>query len=105
MSELRRERAVVPTIVIHEVYKFEHQRFGRETADNELRSIEAAGFSIIELNVGIAKAAAILRCKHKDLPTADAIIVATAVDQNARRVVTDDDEHFTGIKEIKTEWL
>ncbi len=104
MNELRGEGAVLPTIVIHEVYKFEHQKFGREVADNEWRSIEAAGFRIVGLNVGIAKASAILRCGQDDLPTADSIIAATAIDQNASRVVSDG-EHFAKIKAIKTEWL
>ena len=104
MIELRREGAVVPTIVIHEVYKFEYQRFGREVADKELRSIEAAGFSIIELSVEIAKNAALLRCKYPKLPTADAIIAASGMEQRASRVVSDD-EHFDGVREIKTEWL
>ncbi len=104
MIELRREGAVVPTIVIHEVYKFEYQRFGRNVADRELRSIETAGFSIIELGVRIAKSAALLRCKYPKLPTADAVIAATAMEQKASKVVSDDD-HFAGVREIKTEWL
>jgi predicted nucleic acid-binding protein len=104
MIELRREAAIVPTIVIHEVYKFEYQKFGRETANMDIRSIETAGFSIADLTISIAKKAAILRCRYGGVPTADSIIAATAMEYKSYRVVSDD-EHFAGIKEIKSEWV
>jgi len=102
--ELRKESAIVPTIVIHEVYKFEYQKLGRDTADIDLRSIEKAGFKIVELDLDIAKTAAVLRCRYHSLPTADSIIAATAIEHNSYLVVSDD-EHFSQIKEIKTEWI
>ncbi len=52
----------------------------------------------------IAKRAAVLRCKCSNLPTADAIIAATAMERKSNRVCSDD-EHFVLVKEIKTEWL
>lgn len=104
MGELRKESAIVPTIVIHEVYKFEYQKLGRDTADIDLRSIEKAGFEIAELTIGVAKMAAVLRCRYRNLPTADSIIVATAIEHNSSIVVSDDD-HFSKIKEIRTEWI
>ncbi len=104
MIALRSEAAAVPTIVIHEVYKFEYQRFGGDVADRELRSIQAAGFTIVVLGVEIARTAAQLRCKYPNLPAADAIIAATAMEHKASRLVSDD-AHFAGMKEIKAEWL
>lgn len=104
MIELRKESAIVPTIVIHEVYKFEYQRLGKVTADIDVRTIENAGFKIIDLNTGIAKTAATLRCRLSNLPTADSIIAATAIEQKSYLVFSDD-EHFSKIKEIDAEWL
>ncbi len=104
MIELRKESAVVPTIVIHEVYKFEYQKLGRDIADIDIRSIEKAGFRIVELYLSVAKTAAVLRCRYHNLPTADSIIAATAMEQKSYPVVSDD-EHFSMIKEIKTEWI
>ncbi len=104
MVELRSESAIVPTIVLHEVYKFEYQKLGRDTADIDLRSIEKAGFRIVELGIGIAKTAAVLRCRYHSLPTADSIIAATAIEHKSYLVVSDD-EHFSKIKDIKTEWI
>lgn len=102
--ELRKESAVVPTIVIHEVYKFVYQRIGRDTADIEVKAIESSGFKIINLDADIAKTAAILRCRYHNLPTADAVIAATSIEQKSC-VVVSDDEHFSKMKEIKTEWI
>ncbi|HEY4699781.1 MAG TPA: PIN domain-containing protein [Nitrososphaerales archaeon] len=104
IAELRRESAIVPTIVIHEVYKFIYQKIGREAADIEVKAIESSGFKIINLDVNIAKTAAILRCKYHNLPTADAVIAATSIEQKSNAVVSDD-EHFSKMKEIKTEWI
>ena len=104
LAELRREPALVPTVVLHEVYKLEYQRLGRETAEIDLRSIEQAGFRIVELDTAIAKSAAVLRCKYHNLPMADAIIAATAIEEGSSRVVSDD-SHFSRMKEIRTEWI
>lgn len=104
MAELRSESAIVPTIVIHEVYKFEYQKLGKDTADIDIRSIEKAGFRIVELNVSIAKIAGVLRCRYHGLPTADSIIAATAIEHKSFLVISDD-AHFSSIKEIKAEWV
>ena len=90
IAELRRESAIVPTIVIHEVYKFIYQKIGREAADIEVKAIESSGFKIINLDVNIAKTAAILRCRYHNLPTADAVIAATSIEQKSSVVVSDD---------------
>ena len=38
MIELRQEGAIVPTIVLHEMYKLVFQKFGRDTADTGAES-------------------------------------------------------------------
>jgi len=104
MRELEDESAYLPTIVIHELYKDQFETLGRDTAETRLNIIAQSGFEIVELNIEIAKEAARQRCRHSTLPTADAIIAATAISTRSFRVVTDD-PHFKAIKEIKTEWV
>jgi predicted nucleic acid-binding protein len=104
MLELRQEMAIVPTIVLHELYKIEFQRFGREAADIQLKAIEASGMKIEDLTTEIARIAAVLRCKYVDLPVSSSIICSTAIVKGSK-VVFSDDEQFTKVKEIRTEWF
>ncbi|MGI0081329.1 MAG: PIN domain-containing protein [Nitrososphaerales archaeon] len=104
IRELQSESAIVPTIVIHELYRHQYQLLGRETADVRFRLIVNSGFRVVDLDTGIARDAAELRCKYPRTPTADAIIAATAIRFKSFRVLTDD-PHFQSIKEIKTEWV
>lgn len=104
MKDAERTAAIVPTIVVHEVYKFEFQNLGKEVADLRVHSILTANFRVVDLNTSIALKAARLRCKYAGLPTADTIIAATAVEHNAIRILTDD-PHFKQIREIKMEWI
>jgi predicted nucleic acid-binding protein len=104
MLELRQETAIVPTIVLHEVYKIEFQRFGRDAADIQLKSIETSGLKIEDLTVEIARIAAVLRCKYLDLPVANSVIAATAIVKGSK-VVFSDDEQFAKVKEIRTDWF
>jgi predicted nucleic acid-binding protein len=104
MLELRQEMAIVPTIVLHELYKIEFQRFGREAADLQLKAIETSGMKIEELTTEIARIAAVLRCKYLELPVANSIIAATAIVKGSK-VVFSDDEQFAKVKEIRTEWF
>ena len=104
MRELREESAIIPTIVIHELYKHQCESLGKETAETRTTLIIKSGFRIVTLDLEVAKRAAELRCKHPKLPTADAIIAATAITTRSIRVVTDD-PHFQTLREIRTEWL
>ena len=104
MLEFRQEMAIVPTIVLHEVYKIEFHRFGREAADLQLKAIETSGLKIEDLTVEIARIAAVLRCKYLDLPVANSIIAATSIVKGSK-VVFSDDEQFSKVKEIRAEWF
>lgn len=104
MAELERQRGIVPTIVLHETYKIIIDKFGKDVADLWFRSILKSNFTIIDLTYDIAILSAQLRNKYHGLPTADAIIAATAI-KTRSRVVFSDDPHFKRIKEIKTKWL
>jgi predicted nucleic acid-binding protein len=102
--ELQRESAIVPTIVIHEVYKFVSENRGFEVADLRLNSILNSTFKLVELQAPIAVTSAKLRVQHRGLPTADSIIAATALEAKSRRVISDD-PHFSKIEAIKLEWI
>jgi len=96
--------AIVPTIVLHEVYKFQLENLGADVAELRLDTILKSGFSLVDLDPKIAITSARLRCRHKELPTADAIVAATAIETKSGRIVSDD-PHFRKIKTIKTEWI
>ena len=104
LIELQKEMAVVPTIVLHEVYKFMHENVGKDVALLRVNSITSSRFRIVDLTTSIALASATLRCNDRDLPTADSIVAATSLETKSRRVISDD-PHFKDIKAIHSEWL
>jgi len=95
---------VVPSIVIHEFYKFELENLGKDVAEIRLNSILKSKLNIVNLDPTIAIEAARLRCRYADLPTADAIIAATAIKTCCEYVLTDD-KHMKQIRETKTRWI
>ena len=103
-AELEAKGAFVPTIVLHEVYKFEYETVGADAAMVRVNSIVRSNFQIIDLDTKIALSAAQLRCRYRDLPTADSIIAATAIELKSNTVFTDD-PHFQKIREIDVEWI
>ena len=84
-----------PTIVVYEVYK----KIKREKTEEEaLLAVSALHrTSIIELSESISLLAADLSLKH-GLPMADAIVYATALEENCRVVTSD--THFKGLKGV-----
>lgn len=102
--ELKKESAIVPTIVIHEVYKFMQDNAGKDVAQLRVNSIISSSFTIVDLTTRIALTSAGLRCRYRDLPTADAIVAGTCIETKSKRVLTDD-PHFKKMKEINCEWL
>jgi len=94
---------LVPSIVILELYKIQLERFGKDIAETRLNSVLKSKLHIINLDSAIAIQAAKLRCKYPQLPTADAVIAATAIKTGSDCVLTDDN-HIKQIKETKTRW-
>jgi len=104
ITELQRQNALVPTMVIHEVYKFEHENPGADTAELRVGSILKSTFRIVDLTVPIAVTAAKLRARYRGLPTADSVIAATALELKSKQIVSDD-PHFLKIEGIRTDWI
>jgi predicted nucleic acid-binding protein len=106
LENLQRETnlGIVPSIVICEFYKFELETHGKNVADLRVNSILKSKLRAVNLDPAIAIEAAKLRCKYADLPTADAIIAATAINTSSNCVITDD-KHIKQIKETKTRWM
>ena len=95
---------IVPSIVIHEFYKLQLEDFGKDVAEIRVNSILKSNLKVTNLDPLIAIEAAKLRCKYSELPTADAIIAATAIVTASDNVLTDD-KHIKLIKETKTRWI
>ena len=106
LENLQREPnlGIIPSIVIHEFYKFEMQTLGADVANIRINIVLKSKLAISDLDSDIAIEAARLRCKYADLPTADAIIAATAIKSSSNFVLTDD-KHIKQIKETKTKWI
>jgi predicted nucleic acid-binding protein len=95
---------IVPSIVILEFYKFQLEFLGKDVADLRVNSLLKLSLKIVNLDIPIAIQAAKLRCKYAELPTADAIIAATAIEMSCDYILTDD-KHIKQIKETKTKWI
>jgi predicted nucleic acid-binding protein len=104
MVDLQREMAFVPTIVIHEIYKFMFENVGKEVAQLRVNSILTSRLKIVDLTSKIALMSAALRCRYSDLPTADSIVAATCIETRSKRVLSDD-PHFRKINDIHSEWI
>jgi predicted nucleic acid-binding protein len=94
----------VPSIVIHELYKFLLETYGKDIADVRVSTILSSRLQTVDLDPAIAIEAAKLRCRYVELPTADAVIAATAIATSCDYVLTDD-KHIRQIKETKTRWI
>lgn len=99
-----RNLGIVPSITVHEFYKFAFEKWGKDVADLRVNYILQSRLSVLDLDVAIAIEAAKLRCRYAELPTADAIIAATAIMSSSDCVLTDD-RHIKQIRETKTRWL
>jgi len=93
--KLGKARLVVPTIVIVEVKKrllgYGFSKYAEEFID-ELEASQK--ISIIDLTLNMAKEAGKLGYSY-DCTTADAVILATAIETGYINLLTDDKHHFT----------
>lgn len=96
----KRER-LVSVITLHEFYRLNLEKAGREVA--KLRaSLIIDAFSAIEVSQEVAIEAAELR-KRYSCPMGDGLIAATARINNA--VCMTDDPHIRRMKEVKSKWI
>jgi predicted nucleic acid-binding protein len=88
-------KIVTPTIVLYEVYK----KIKRERTEEEALTAVSLmkGTLVVDLSESIALFAADLSIKHF-LPMADAIVYATAMENNCRIVTSD--SHFSGLDKV-----
>ncbi|MGE0668115.1 MAG: type II toxin-antitoxin system VapC family toxin [Sphingomonadales bacterium] len=87
-----KEQCIVPTIVQLELSKWMTREVGEERADQIIAYTQKC--IIVPLDTSLALLAAELHRQHK-LPTADAIIYATAQHQGAQLLTCD--AHFDGL--------
>lgn len=102
--ERKTNSGIVPSIVIHELYKLQLSKLGKDVAETKVNAILKSQLQIVNLDPSIAIQAAKLRCKYGELPTAHAIIAATAITTASDCVLTDD-SHIKQIRETKTRWF
>ena len=74
---------------------------GREAVRLRISSIKNSGIEFIPIDEEISERAGDLKLNSGELPMADAIIAATAHLSSAGRLFSDD-EHFKGIRNIKS---
>jgi predicted nucleic acid-binding protein len=91
------------TITIAELLSAMGANVGLETTTLRINSARLAGVKFIPLSEKIASKAGEMILKNNDLPLADAVIAATALDLTQGRVYTDD-PHFQKITGIRTLW-
>jgi len=104
LKKLRREgRGILPTVVIAEVVNLLCRGIGRNQARAAFRAMAAYGLDVVPLDETIAAEAGLLKCIHRDLPLADAIVASLALREDGR--VISDDPHFEAIQGLRVSWL
>ena len=91
---------MVSVVTIHEIYRIDLEREGREVARLRSETIRR-DFEVVDVDYEMAIRSAELRSRHR-IPMADSVIAATA--QLHGCPVVSDDPHFQEIKGIKTRW-
>lgn len=89
-------KLIVPSIVLHEVYKRLLAQVGEEPA-NAVVSLMMEG-AVVDLDEGLALSAAFVSAEHK-LPMANSIILATARQHHA--VLWTQDADFEGMEGVE----
>ncbi len=91
---------MVSALTIHELYRINVKRNGREIAALRSHTIREE-FTVISVDYSIAMQSADLRIRHS-MPMADSVIAVTALIHGCALV--SDDAHFRGIPNLKTRW-
>ena len=91
---------MVSVVTIHEIYRIDLEREGREVARLRSETIRR-DFDVVDMDYETAVRSAELRSRHR-VPMADSVIAATA--QMHGCPVVSDDPHFQGIGGLKTRW-
>jgi toxin FitB len=101
-QELRsvKER-LVSALTIHEIYRINLKREGREVALLRSETIRS-DFTVLDVNYETALKSADLRGLHQ-IPMADSVIAATALFHECP--LFSDDPHFVQIDGLKTIWI
>lgn len=92
---------LVSVISIHEFYRLNLERVGRDVAQIRARMIDDV-FEVVNVNEEIALEAAEIR-KRYGVPMGDGLIAATAKTKGG--ICVTDDPHIRGIREIKSKWI
>ena len=100
---LLRKEGILPTIVISETIQTVCEQIGKDEAEICYANLTQSGLKIQSLTPQIAKQAGLLRCKYRNIPMGDCIIVATAIANQA--TILSDDPHFDAIEETKRSWI
>jgi len=95
------QERVVSVVTIHEIYKIDLEREGREVASLRGETIRR-DFMVVDLDYDLAVESAEIRRKYR-IPFADSVVIATA--QMWSCPVVSDDPHFEKVKEVKTRWI
>jgi predicted nucleic acid-binding protein len=94
-------KAILPTIVLAEFYAQTYKRTGREVADKHFSEVVHSGLQIVPLTEQISYQAGLLRAKYQEkVPWGDCIVAATALENKAKFVVTED-PHLMDMTEIE----
>ena len=90
----------VSVVTIHEIYRIDLEREGREVAKLRSETIRR-DFDIADMDYETAIRSAELRSRY-GIPMADSVIAATALIHGCP--VVSDDPHFQRIEGLKTRW-
>lgn len=93
-------RGLIPAIVLAEFYALARKTAGRDAAEKYFAEMLHSGLDIVPLDTAIARQAGVLRAKYQEkIPWGDCLIAATAVENKADSIVTED-SHFARIREV-----
>jgi len=97
------EGLLLPSVVIAEYIRVAGRRIGLEASETHVRSLIASGAKVESVDERAAFTAGELALKFPDVPMADALIAAVAINRRASYVITDD-EHFRRMG-LRTKWI